>query len=90
MFFLSVFQISGKKTVTIVKTVMIIMTLWYLMQKSSSWKLCCFCFLRTPDLIIEVAHPSITAEYGESFLDVADYMVLWNVMTIPRVGVWVG
>ncbi|XP_068748464.1 aspartate dehydrogenase domain-containing protein-like [Montipora capricornis] len=30
---------------------------------------------RTPDLIIEVAHPSITAEYGESFLDVADYMI---------------
>ncbi|XP_068680418.1 aspartate dehydrogenase domain-containing protein-like [Montipora foliosa] len=30
---------------------------------------------RTPELIIEVAHPSITAEYGESFLDVADYMI---------------
>lgn len=30
---------------------------------------------RTPDLIVEVAHPSITVEFGESFLDVADYMV---------------
>ncbi|XP_015748473.1 PREDICTED: putative L-aspartate dehydrogenase [Acropora digitifera] len=30
---------------------------------------------RTPDLIIEVAHPSITADYGETFLDVADYMI---------------
>ena len=34
-------------------------------------------FYRTPDLIVEVAHPSITVEFGESFLDVADYMV-WN------------
>jgi len=30
---------------------------------------------RTPDLIVEVAHPSITMNYGELFLDVADYMV---------------
>ncbi|KAL9982167.1 hypothetical protein ACROYT_G010978 [Oculina patagonica] len=30
---------------------------------------------RDPDLIVEVAHPSITADYGEAFLDVADYMV---------------
>jgi len=30
---------------------------------------------RTPDLIVEVAHPSITLNYGELFLDVADYMV---------------
>lgn len=30
---------------------------------------------RTPDLIVEVAHPSITVEFGESFLDVADYMI---------------
>lgn len=30
---------------------------------------------KTPDLIVEVAHPSITVEFGESFLDVADYMV---------------
>ena len=32
-------------------------------------------FHRTPDLIVEVAHPSITVNYGEGFLDVADYMV---------------
>lgn len=30
---------------------------------------------RTPDLIVEVAHPSITVNYGEGFLDVADYMI---------------
>lgn len=30
---------------------------------------------RSPDLIVEVAHPSITVDYGEVFLDVADYMV---------------
>ncbi|KAJ7387899.1 hypothetical protein OS493_001249 [Desmophyllum pertusum] len=30
---------------------------------------------RAPDLIVEVAHPSITADYGEVFLDVADYMI---------------
>lgn len=28
-----------------------------------------------PDLIVEVAHPSITAQYGTSFLQAADYMV---------------
>jgi len=33
------------------------------------------CFFRAPDLIVEVAHPSITVDYGEVFLDVADYMV---------------
>jgi len=33
------------------------------------------CLYRDPDLIVEVAHPSITVEYGELFLDVADYMV---------------
>ncbi|XP_020601839.1 putative L-aspartate dehydrogenase, partial [Orbicella faveolata] len=30
---------------------------------------------RAPDLIVEVAHPSITVDYGEVFLDVADYMI---------------
>ncbi|XP_035691956.1 putative L-aspartate dehydrogenase [Branchiostoma floridae] len=30
---------------------------------------------RNPDLIVEVAHPSITEKYGEAFLDQADYMV---------------
>ena len=30
---------------------------------------------RKPDLIIQVAHPSITEKYGEDFLSVADYMV---------------
>ena len=40
-------------------------------------------FCRAPDLIVEVAHPSITTEYGELFLDVADYMVcLLNVTLI--------
>ena len=33
------------------------------------------CLYRAPDLIVEVAHPSITVDYGEVFLDVADYMV---------------
>lgn len=33
------------------------------------------CLCRAPDLIVEVAHPSITVDYGEVFLDVADYMV---------------
>ncbi|XP_077995667.1 aspartate dehydrogenase domain-containing protein-like [Glandiceps talaboti] len=30
---------------------------------------------RKADLIVEVAHPSISNEYGEAFLQVADYMV---------------
>lgn len=30
---------------------------------------------RTPDLIVEVAHPSITVDYGEKFLGAADYMI---------------
>eukprot|EP00795_Rhopilema_esculentum_P015327 gene15327-6544_t len=30
---------------------------------------------RSPDLIIEVAHPSITESHGEKFLEVADYMI---------------
>lgn len=30
---------------------------------------------RTPDLIIEVAHPSITVEHGVRFVQTADYMV---------------
>jgi len=30
---------------------------------------------KSPDLIIEVAHPSITVEHGASFLAIADYMV---------------
>ena len=29
----------------------------------------------TPDLIVEVAHPSIVAEYGTLFLQIADFMV---------------
>ena len=29
----------------------------------------------TPDLIVEVAHPSIVAEYGTLFLQTADFMV---------------
>ena len=28
-----------------------------------------------PDLIVEVAHPSIIAEYGKLFLQTADFMV---------------
>ena len=32
-------------------------------------------FLRKPDIIVEVAHPKITEQYGESFLEIADYMV---------------
>lgn len=31
---------------------------------------------RTPDLIVEVAHPAITRTYGTSFLKVCDYMPL--------------
>ena len=30
---------------------------------------------RSVDLIVEVAHPCITAEFGEQFLEHADYMV---------------
>ncbi|XP_071789928.1 aspartate dehydrogenase domain-containing protein-like [Asterias amurensis] len=30
---------------------------------------------RKPDLIVEVAHPLISSQYGEAFLAVADYMV---------------
>lgn len=30
---------------------------------------------RNPDLIVEVAHPSISAQYGQLFLETADYMV---------------
>ena len=33
------------------------------------------CVRRSPDLIIEVAHPCITTEYGAYFLQHADYMV---------------
>ena len=29
----------------------------------------------TPDLIVEVAHPSVVAEYGVLFLKTADFMV---------------
>ena len=36
------------------------------------------CLYRAPDLIVEVAHPSITVDYGEVFLDVADYMVCYR------------
>ena len=32
--------------------------------------------LRRPDLIVECAHPSITARYGEAFLTFASYMPL--------------
>ena len=28
-----------------------------------------------PDLIVEVAHPSVVAGYGGSFLQIADFMV---------------
>ena len=38
----------------------------------------CDVYCRTPDLIVEVAHPSITMNYGELFLDVADYMVSYT------------
>ena len=31
---------------------------------------------RSPDLIVEVAHPSISAEFGATFLQTADFMVL--------------
>ena len=30
---------------------------------------------RSADLIVEVAHPSISAEYGAEFLKAADFMV---------------
>lgn len=30
---------------------------------------------KQPDLIVEVAHPNITKEYGSSFLEAADYMI---------------
>ena len=30
---------------------------------------------RSPDLIVEVAHPSISAQFGASFLQTADFMV---------------
>ena len=36
------------------------------------------CLYRAPDLIVEVAHPSVTVDYGEVFLDVADYMVCYR------------
>lgn len=42
---------------------------------------------RTPDLIVEVAHPSITVDYGEKFLGAADYMVsntFYNNLLINR------
>ena len=29
---------------------------------------------RSPDLIVEVAHPSITADHGRQFLEAADFM----------------
>lgn len=32
-------------------------------------------FYRRPDLVVEVAHPSITKEFGTRILLVADYMV---------------
>ena len=33
-------------------------------------------FCRKVDLIVEVAHPCITDEFGERFLEHADYMVM--------------
>ena len=33
-------------------------------------------FCRKVDLIVEVAHPCITNEFGERFLEHADYMVI--------------
>jgi hypothetical protein len=33
-------------------------------------------FGRKVDLIVEVAHPCITDEFGERFLEHADYMVM--------------
>ena len=36
------------------------------------------CFFREVDLIVEVAHPSITKEYGEQFIQHADYLVRFS------------
>ena len=33
------------------------------------------CLCRSADLIVEVAHPSVGAEYGAEFLKAADFMV---------------
>ena len=35
----------------------------------------CSLLCRSPDLIIEVAHPCVTTEHGAYFLQHADYMV---------------
>jgi len=32
---------------------------------------------RKPDLVIEVAHPDITKEFGAKVLQVSDYMVMY-------------
>lgn len=32
----------------------------------------------SPDLIVEVAHPSIIADYGKLFLQIADFMVTYK------------
>ena len=42
------------------------------------------CSYRAPELIVEVAHPSITVDYGEVFLDVADYMVCYKKVKSDR------
>jgi hypothetical protein len=43
---------------------------------------CASLLYRSPDLIVEVAHPSITAKYGAAFLQAADYMVRFTVTAI--------
>lgn len=42
--------------------------------------------LRKPELIVEVAHPSINVEYGVEFLKTADFMVhvILNVPQAPH------
>ena len=43
------------------------------MEIASIWQIV---FSRKVDLIVEVAHPCITDEFGERFLERADYMVI--------------
>ena len=43
------------------------------MEIASIWQIV---FSRKVDLIVEVAHPCITDQFGERFLEHADYMVI--------------
>lgn len=42
------------------------------------------CSSKSPDLIVEVAHPSITAQYGGIFLESSDYMVSMHVELLVK------